>query len=122
MNEEIRAAIDLLTANDYDVTPRQTIEEIDESFELWWNMYEKKRGKEKCRKKWNRMSRKDREDCIRATPSYVQSIEEKIYQKDPFTYLNNRAWEDEIIDRYASHNDRNEYYFAQKAARILNSD
>ena len=122
MNEDIQAAIALLKANGYDVAPCQTTEEIDESFELWWNMYEKKRGKEKCHKKWNRMSRNDREACIRATPSYVKSIEEKVYQKDPFTYLNNRAWEDEIIDRYASKNVRNEYYFAQKAARILNSD
>jgi len=121
MEDKIKEAIEFLEKNGYEVYS-PIIQEVDDSFDKWWNLYNKKRGRVKCEKKWKRMSRKDREACLAATPAYVNSIEEKVYQKDPFTYLNQRGWEDEIInpDRYERvQPDRD---FAQKAARILMSD
>lgn len=121
MEKEIQQAIDLLIANGYEVTPPQTDIEINEEFERWWNMYNKKRGREKCLKRWLRLSKKDRTACINATPSYVRSITVKQYQKDPFTYLNQRGWEDEIIDEYEESANRTAIEFATRAANIFNS-
>lgn len=66
-------------------------------FETWWGMYDKKRGREKCEKKWAKMSSRDKAACIAATPAYVASTDEKRFRKDPYTYLNQKAWNDEII-------------------------
>jgi fatty acid-binding protein DegV len=66
-------------------------------FEIWWEMYDKKRGKEKCLKKWAKLTKQEREDCLNATPAYVASTPDKQYRKDPQTYLNNKSWNDEII-------------------------
>ena len=122
MEKEIQQAIDLLLQNGYEVTPPQSVKEINDDFEQWWNLYNKKRGKDKCLKRWMRMSKKDRLACITATPAYVRSVSEKQYQKDPFTYLNGRCWEDEIIDFYGEAEQRTAIGFATKAAAILNAD
>jgi hypothetical protein len=66
-------------------------------FEIWWEMYDKKRGKEKCLKKWAKLTKQEREDCLNATPTYVASTPDKQYRKDPQTYLNGKCWNDEII-------------------------
>lgn len=122
MKEEIQKAIDLLLANGYEITPPQTIGEICNDFEQWWNLYNKKRGKDKCQKRWARMTKKERQACIAATPAYVRSITDKQFQKDPFTYLNGRCWQDEIIDPYGNSEQRTAVEFATKAAAILNAD
>lgn len=122
MEKEIQQAIDLLLQHGYEVTPPQSEEEINNEFERWWNMYDKKCGKNKCLRKWVNMPKKDRISCITATPAYVKSRPVKQYRKDPFTYLNGRCWEDEIIDPYGEVEQRTAIEFATKAAAILNAD
>lgn len=122
MEKEIQQAIDLLLQHGYEVTPPQSEEEINNEFECWWNMYDKKCGKNKCLRKWVNMPKKDRISCITATPAYVKSRPVKQYRKDPFTYLNGRCWEDEIIDPYGEAEQRTAIGFATKAAAILNAD
>lgn len=122
MKEEIQKAIDLLLANGYEITPPQTIDEVCNDFEQWWNLYNKKRGKDKCQKRWARMTKKERQACMAATPAYVRSITDKQFQKDPFTYLNGRCWQDEIIDPYGNTEQRTAVEFATKATAILNAD
>lgn len=87
----------------------------DASFDVWWSLYAKKRSRKKCFTKWQRMSVRQRADCIRATPAYVESTPDKQYRKDPSTYLNNESYYDEIIPR------KNEKGFDPyaKAASIL---
>lgn len=118
--KEIQQAISILQANGYEVIPPQSISSLNEEFERWWNIYDKKRGKPKCLKKWQRMSKKDRIACIEATPRYVASITSKFYQKDPFTYLNQRGWEDEIYTEYD--NEQQELGFARTAAAVFRAD
>lgn len=72
-----------------------------QDFDTWWNLYAKKRGKEKCMKKWAKLSHAERKACIDATPTYVASTPEIQYRKDPITYLNNKSWNDEV---YISNN------------------
>jgi hypothetical protein len=72
---------------------------VEELFKKWWDMYDLKCGKENCIKKWNKLTTKERFDCIKATPAYVASTPDKQFRKRPLTYLNQKAWNDEIIPR-----------------------
>ena len=64
---EIQEAIDFLQQNGYDIIPPVMSSDIDD-FEKWWNMYDKKRGRDACLKKWRRLSLRDRKKCLEATP------------------------------------------------------
>ena len=121
MEQEIQNAITLLRDNGYEVIPPQSLTQVNEEFERWWEMYNKKRGKTKCAKKWQHMTKRDRQACMQATPRYVASISSKVYQKDPLTYLNGRAWEDEIYTEYDD-KQRTELNFASKVERVFSAD
>jgi len=74
-----------------------TIEVVCHDFDYWWGLYDLKVGKENCQKKWAKMSVKDREACIAGTPAYVSATPNKQFRKRPLTFLNQKAWKDEII-------------------------
>lgn len=79
---------------------QEVITDVDESsFNQWWNIYDKKRGRDRCLTKWKRMTYEQKKACICATPAYVAATPDKQYRKDPYTYLNQKAWNDEIIKR-----------------------
>lgn len=116
---EINEAIIFLEKRGYGIVPPIS-KEIDPLFLKWWNLYNKKRNKEGCIKKWNKLTIKERIRCIEATPAYVASCTDgKIFQKDPLTYLNQKAWNDEIIYSNERRKERNLF---NKAASIINSD
>lgn len=58
MDKEIQQAIYLLQQHGYEVIMPQSVTEINEEFEYWWQLYNKKRGKDKCAKRWARLSKK----------------------------------------------------------------
>ena len=61
MTDEIKQAIQLLEENGYKITapPKEVKDEY--TFDRAWNLYDKKVGcKAKLEKKWNSMSKKDR--------------------------------------------------------------
>lgn len=98
MTDEIKQAILLLEENGYKVTPPPKQVKDEYTFERAWDLYQKKVGcKEKLEKKWNSMSLKDRKAAIEYIPLYVIATEDKKYRKNFQTFLNQRAWEDEII-------------------------
>lgn len=68
-----------------------------ESFEKFWNLYDKKKDKDKCFTKWKKISKKDRVSIFEALPAYLSSTPDKQYRKNPLTYLNGKGWNDEII-------------------------
>ena len=95
---KLNEAIKLLEENGYKVTapPKQVKDEY--TFERAWNLYDKKVGcKTKLEKKWNSMSKKDRMAALAYIPAYVIATENKQFRKNFQTFLNQRAWEDEII-------------------------
>lgn len=96
-------------------------EGYNDSFEDWWNMYNKKRGKKKAKQKWDRLTVAQQVACLNATPNYVASTPDPIYRKDPLTYLNGECWNDEIILKQ-NHEQQRANNLAAKAARILGSD
>lgn len=71
------------------------------AFELFWKLYDKKRDREKCEKKWSKLSKSDRDKIIQNLGKYIQSTPDKQYRKDPSTYLNNKSWENEVIEPQA---------------------
>lgn len=93
----------------------------NDSFEDWWKMYNKKRGKKKAKQKWNRLTEAQQVACLNATPAYVKSTPDPVYRKDPLTYLNGECWNDEIIQKQ-SYEQQRVIDLTAKAARILGSD
>ena len=67
-----------------------------ERFEEFWNIYNKKVGKDKTKAKWSKLKDKEVDAIFKALPSYIASREVK-YRKDPERYLTHRVWEDELI-------------------------
>jgi len=80
---------------------------VSTDFDIFWNLYDKKVGKNKTEKKWNLLSQEDRQVIIDCIPKYKKSktveidgeqILQKQYMKNSETFLNNKSWEDEIIE------------------------
>lgn len=67
------------------------------SFEKFWSMYDKKRKRPACEKKWAMLTEEQRQLALNHAPKYAASTPEKRYRKDPLTYLNGECWNDEII-------------------------
>jgi hypothetical protein len=74
------------------------IKEINISFDIFWDLYDKKVGdKEKLKKKWDSMKDDDRSSIIEYIPKYKLIQPEKKFRKDPQTFFNNSSWNDELI-------------------------
>jgi len=75
-------------------------ENINIKFDVFWNLYDKKRGdKIKIEKKWNKLKNDERTAIIEYIPKYKESEPDKRFRKDPDTFLNNKSWNDELIPR-----------------------
>lgn len=68
-------------------------------FDEFWNDYDKKVGDPKVvKKKWDKISKTDREKIKSYIPEYKKSQPDKQFRKNPSTFLNQKAWNDEIIN------------------------
>lgn len=83
----------------------ETAEVSDADFDMFWTLYDKKRGKDKAQKLWSKLSKKDKQDALAYIPLYKQAQPDKQYRKDPETFLRNKSWKDELIFRNGD-NDR----------------
>lgn len=72
------------------------------TFDAFWDLYDKKRSRVKCEKKWKKISDDDRARIFEHVPLYKESEPIKQFRKDPLTYLNGECWNDEIIPRRPS--------------------
>lgn len=66
-------------------------------FDIFWQVYAKSVAKGKCESKWSSLSNKVREQIMQHLPAYISSTPVKKFRKDPYTYLNNEGWLDDII-------------------------
>lgn len=72
--------------------------ESEISFDAFWDLYDKKVGdKAKLKKKWDKLSKKDKALAMEYIPKYISAQPNKQYRKNPETFINNSAWNDEII-------------------------
>ena len=75
-------------------------ENINIDFDWFWNDYDKKVGdKQKLKKKWNKLTDEERQNAMNYLELYKQSVPDKQFRKNPETFLNNKSWNDEIINR-----------------------
>lgn len=74
------------------------IKKDKECFELFWELYGKKVGREKAIKSWSKLSEDEKGMALHHVTMYVKSTPEVKYRKDPTTYLNQKAFNDEIIN------------------------
>lgn len=69
------------------------------SFENFWDDYDKKIGnKEKLFRLWDRLPDADKLKIKAYIPRYKAAKPDKQFRKNPQTFLNNKGWEDEIIE------------------------
>jgi hypothetical protein len=69
------------------------------TFDTFWNAYDKKVGRPKCEKLWDKLTIKEKSDCLAYIPRYKQAQSDKQYRKNPETFLRNKSWNDELIYR-----------------------
>jgi hypothetical protein len=75
-------------------------ENINIDFDWFWNDYDKKVGdKQKLKKKWNKLTDEERQNAMNYLELYKQSVPDKQFRKNPETFINNKSWNDEIINR-----------------------
>lgn len=88
-------------------------------FDEFWNLYDKRVGRAKCEKLWRKLTANEKRDCIAYVPLYVQAQPDKQYRKNPETFLRNKSFYDEIINRDNKEQQRTQRF--QQAARVIAS-
>jgi len=67
------------------------------SFDVFWDLYNKKAGaKNRCLKKWNKLSPEIQSKIIETLPAFISNIKDRQFQPYPETYLDQERWNDEI--------------------------
>lgn len=82
---------------------------VDQYFEQFWTIYDKKVGRVKAEQKFGKLSEEIKLRIIDHVKRYVIAVPEKQYRKNPMTYLNQEAWNDEIIIRKSDDSPRRLY-------------
>lgn len=81
----------------YKQVNKETDKLINIEFDIFWSLYDKKKGdKDACQKKWEKLGNEEREKIILTLPDFKKQITEKKYQPLPVTYLHQKRWNDEI--------------------------
>jgi len=74
----------------------------DFKFEQWWLLYDYKISKDKAQKSWNKLNEQEKDLALQTVTLYVESTPDKSFRKHPTTYLNQKSFNDEIINRNAT--------------------
>jgi len=75
---------------------------IDTLFEEFWDLYDYKKSRDKAEKAWKSLNKEEKALALQHAPVYAQSTPDKQFRKHPTTYLNNKSFNDEIIERTIS--------------------
>lgn len=73
---------------------KETIKESVFSFDDFWNQYDKKVDSKKCKDKYDKISEIDKQKIKDSLQTYLDTITDKKYQKNPLTFLNGQCWND----------------------------
>ena len=81
-----------------EISSNEDTKRAEISFEEFWDLYDKKKGdRGKLQKKWEKLRESERLAIMEYIPKYKLETPNKQYRKNPETFLNNKAWNDEII-------------------------
>lgn len=89
-------------------TINNTNNTINESFEKFWNLYDKKRGKPVCINLWKKIKPELYDTIYQHIQEYKKVQPDKLFRKDPERYLKYKCWNDEIINKQPERLDANE--------------
>ena len=80
-------------------TPRAKRLATNPEFDRFWLAYDKKVGRAASERAWKRARIDDRlfPVILEATKAYVAATPDKAFRRHPATWLNQRGWEDEIV-------------------------
>jgi hypothetical protein len=92
---------------------------LNMGFENFWNLYDKKVDRIKCEKKWAKLTGKDKDRIMEHLPEYIMATPDKKFRRDPATYLNNRSWDNEIIEANGGNKKNNSGATAEQLASLL---
>lgn len=67
------------------------------TFEDFWQKYGKNVDRAKCEKKFKKIQQRAREDIMHHLELYIPSTPDEQYRKNPYTYLSNESWKNQII-------------------------
>lgn len=101
------------------IQPTQPIRPIittETTFDTFWQLYDKRVGKQKCISLWGRLTLAEQAACIAYIPLYKQAQPSKQYRKNPETFLRNKSWNDELI---YSNNEQQQPTIEQRRAAKL---
>ena len=73
------------------------LNKLNESFEIFWKQYNKKKAKKKCLAKWKLLKVSDRNKIMEVLGSYLKMESDIKYRPHPLTFLNGELWNDEIV-------------------------
>lgn len=87
--------------------------DINIDFEFFWDFYDKRVGdKTKIKKKWDKLTDLEREKAFNFIEAYKICQPDKQFRKNPETFLNNKSWNDEIIER--NNNSTNKLTYSER--------
>jgi hypothetical protein len=76
------------------------IKENKIAFSIFWDLYNHKVGnKPGAEKKWNKLFIEEQQKIIEVLPSYLSTIKDKQFQAHAETWLNQRRWENEDLQK-----------------------
>jgi len=74
----------------------EDVEKKEAKFLEFWNKYNKKTGQIKAKPRFLKLTWKEIDAIFATLPHYLKATPDVKFRKDPFTYLNQRTWEDEM--------------------------
>jgi len=94
--------------------------EVYPSFQEFWDLYYKKTGnKTLIKPKFDKLPQKVKKEILNYLPAYIESTPDKTYRKNPQTFLDNKAWEDELIKYNSNGRQQNNQPDYSNLERIL---
>jgi len=75
-----------------------TIEQKNNLFDQFWNLYDKKVDRKKSFDKWKKLDIETMQKIIDVVPAYVKKHKDIQYRKNPVTFLNNESWNDDLSE------------------------
>lgn len=94
-DEEVTKKCDNIIKEEKEKEENKEIEK--ESFEKFWKLYNYKKNRKDCIKKWNKIKLELHDTIYEHVKEYVKSTPDKQFRKHPLTYLNGECWDDEVI-------------------------
>lgn len=82
-----------------DINKTKKTEDTDEQFNLFWNVYDNKKGKYKTFTLWSKLSQDERDEVVLSVPNYLLYLKSKnlTFKYNPENYIKDRRYKDYLV-------------------------